>query len=91
MVPDGTAMESAFAEAESLRALADEIYARLRSDSEPAATDLRSKLQTDPGINRAALRSDLGARTALRANSVIPSALDRTPATGTSLPEGVRE
>lgn len=90
MVPDGTAMESAFAEAEALRALADEIYARLRSDSEPAATDLRSKLQTDPGINRAALRSDLGARTALRANSVIPSALDRTPATGTALPEGVR-
>lgn len=93
MVPDGTAVESAFAEAESLRAMADEIYARLRTDSGPSVSDLRSKLQTDPGINRAALRSDLGARSMLRANSVFPAEIDRTPALGVALPssEGVRE
>lgn len=93
MVPDGTAMESAFAEAEALRALADEIYARLRTDSGPALSDFRTKLQTDPGINRAALRSDLGGRSLLRASSVFPAEIDRTPPVGISLPtgEGVRE
>lgn len=91
MVPEGTANDAVFAEAESLRTLADEIYARLRSDTAAAVVgDLRTKLQTDPGINRAALRSELGARSIFRASSVIPApeGAERTPAEGVAVPAG---
>jgi len=84
--PEGVVSESAFAEAEGLRAQADSIYARLRTvDTDDGHGLGRSITATNPGIKRASLVEDLGARTrAVVSGPHDPSAT--TPPEGNRLP-----
>ncbi|MBL8604270.1 MAG: tetratricopeptide repeat protein [Myxococcales bacterium] len=62
--PDGAVSDTIFAEAEALRARADAVYAKLRTaspglDSREIAINVKI---TNPGLKRASIADDLGAR-----------------------------
>ncbi len=70
--PEGVVSEAAFAEAEGLRAQADSIYARLRTvGADDGHGPGPSITATNPGIKRASLVEDLGARSAVVPGEVL--------------------